>query len=60
MKAKGVEASDEDEDEDEEWVPDPSAIPFGPFLSLAAIETLVLGQLITRLLRLDDLMSIFT
>ncbi len=30
----------EAEQEEEEWVPDPTAIPFGPFLALAAAEIL--------------------
>ena len=30
--------------DDDDWVPDPHAVPFGPFLALGAIETLLWGQ----------------
>jgi len=32
------------EGDDEEWVPPPTAVPFGPFLVLAAIEQLLVGE----------------
>ena len=30
--------------DDEEWVPPPTAVPFGPFLVLGALEQLLLGE----------------
>lgn len=36
-------------DAEEEWTPDPHAIPFGPFLVLAALEQLLLGDAISGL-----------
>ena len=38
--SKADAGNDEDEDEDD-WVPPPTAVPFGPFLSLGAIATLL-------------------
>jgi leader peptidase (prepilin peptidase) / N-methyltransferase len=35
---------------EDEWVPGPTNIPFGPWLSLAAIEVLLVGPLFARLL----------
>ncbi|HVE83901.1 MAG TPA: prepilin peptidase [Myxococcales bacterium] len=36
------------EEEDDDWVPGPTNLPFGPWLSLAALELLLLGDLIAR------------
>ena len=36
----------EDGEEDDDWVPGPTNIPFGPWLSLAALELLLLSDLI--------------
>jgi len=38
------------EDEEDDWVPGPTNIPFGPWLSLAAIELLLLGPFLGRVL----------
>ncbi len=40
----GAAPVDADEDEDEEWVPPKNAVPFGPFLALAALEQLFVGD----------------
>jgi leader peptidase (prepilin peptidase) / N-methyltransferase len=32
-----------DDDEDDDWVPGPTNIPFGPWLSVAALEVMLLG-----------------
>lgn len=34
--------------QDEEWVPPPTAVPFGPFLALAALEHLFFGAALSR------------
>ena len=31
---------------DDDWVPPPHAVPFGPFLALAALEQLLVGALL--------------
>lgn len=36
--------ADADSDDEEEWVPPPTAVPFGPFLVLGALEQLLLGE----------------
>lgn len=41
-----------DEDE-EEWVPDDTAVPFGPFLILGAFETILWSDAVLHFLRLD-------
>ena len=43
-----AEHEDEDDDEDD-WTPPPHAVPYGPFLALAALQWLLLGDLLTRL-----------
>jgi len=40
----------EPEEEDDDWVPGPTNLPFGPWLSLAALELLFLGDLLARAL----------
>ncbi len=35
-------------EDDDDWVPDPHAVPFGPFLALGALETLFWGQDLVR------------
>jgi len=44
------EGSDEQEEEDDDWVPAPNSLPFGPWLSLAALELVFLGDVIARAL----------
>lgn len=41
--AAGTEAAETDDDDDD-WEPDPHHVPFGPFLALGAIETLLFGH----------------
>jgi prepilin signal peptidase PulO-like enzyme (type II secretory pathway) len=43
----------EAEPEEEEWVPDETAVPFGPFLLLGALETILWGDATLHLLHLD-------
>lgn len=38
---------------DDEWTPDPTAVPFGPFLVLGAFETLLWGEQLISALHLD-------
>jgi len=54
-KASGKKAASKSpsEEEEEEWVPDPTAIPWGPFLALAAAEVQYFPQL-TRLFELPS------
>jgi leader peptidase (prepilin peptidase) / N-methyltransferase len=40
----------EQEEDDDDWVPGPTNIPFGPWLSLAALELLLLGDLVASAL----------
>ena len=35
--------------EDDDWKPDPTAIPFGPFLSIGFLATIFVGELLTNL-----------
>ncbi|HEX5748702.1 MAG TPA: prepilin peptidase [Archangium sp.] len=42
-------AEDEEEEEDD-WEPGPTSIPFGPWLSLAALEVMLLGPLLREVL----------
>lgn len=42
---QGAEGERGDRDEEEEWKPDPSMIPFGPFLALGAAEILYYARL---------------
>jgi len=37
------------DDEDEDWVPPANAVPFGPFLALAALEQLFVGEWLASL-----------
>lgn len=46
----GTEGEDEDEDEDDDWVPGPTNIPYGPWLSLAALEVMLLGPWLREVL----------
>ncbi|HYO60038.1 prepilin peptidase [Archangium sp.] len=39
-----------DEDEEDDWVPGPTNIPFGPWLSLAALEVMLLGPWLREVL----------
>jgi leader peptidase (prepilin peptidase) / N-methyltransferase len=39
-----------EEEEEEDWVPGPTNIPFGPWLSLAALEVLLLGPWLSAVL----------
>ncbi len=41
--AGGTPATEEAEDEEDDWVPPKNAVPFGPFLALAAMEQLFVG-----------------
>ena len=36
-------------DEDDDWVPPANAVPFGPFLALAALEQLFAGEWLASL-----------
>lgn len=49
VPASEGEEENEDEDEDD-WVPGPTNLPFGPWLSLAALELLLLGPWLESLL----------
>ncbi|WP_047862941.1 prepilin peptidase [Archangium gephyra] len=40
----------EDEEEEDDWEPGPTSIPFGPWLSLAALEVMLLGPLLREVL----------
>ncbi|HYV49943.1 MAG TPA: prepilin peptidase [Myxococcaceae bacterium] len=40
----------EEEGDDDDWVPGPTNLPFGPWLSIAALELLFLGDAIARVL----------
>ena len=31
---------------DDDWVPPPHAVPFGPFLALAALEQMLIGAVV--------------
>ena len=42
-------------DDDEDWIPPPTAVPFGPFLILGALETLLWGGNLLHALGLDGL-----
>lgn len=42
--AGGETADKKGEDEEDDWVPPANAVPFGPFLSLAALEQLFVGD----------------
>jgi len=42
-----------DADDEEEWQPDPTAVPFGPFLVLGAFETLLWGEQLISALHLN-------
>ncbi len=52
-------ADDEEDDEDDDWVPGPTNIPFGPWLSLAALEVMLIGPWLSTVLPvpLDILMT---
>ncbi|MBS2030344.1 MAG: prepilin peptidase [Deltaproteobacteria bacterium] len=43
------------DDEEEDWVPPPTAVPFGPFLVLGALQALLWGDWVLHWLRLDQL-----
>jgi len=38
----------EHDPDEEDWVPPPHAVPFGPFLALAALEVLLAGDALYR------------
>lgn len=40
----------ENEEEEDDWEPGPTSIPFGPWLSLAALEVMLLGPLLREVL----------
>lgn len=44
--------TDEDDEEEDDWVPGPTNIPFGPWLSLAALELMLLGPWLRSVLPL--------
>jgi leader peptidase (prepilin peptidase)/N-methyltransferase len=52
-------ADGEEDDDDDDWVPGPTNIPFGPWLSLAALEVMLLGPWLSTVLPvpLDILMT---
>jgi leader peptidase (prepilin peptidase) / N-methyltransferase len=41
---------DDTDDEEDDWEPGPTSIPFGPWLSLAALEVMLLGPLLREVL----------
>lgn len=43
--------------DDDDWVPDPSAIPFGPFLVLGGLQAFFLGDWIAQALRWRDVVA---
>jgi leader peptidase (prepilin peptidase) / N-methyltransferase len=47
LAPSGESAEDEDDDD---WVPGPTNLPFGPWLSIAALELMFLGDVISRAL----------
>jgi leader peptidase (prepilin peptidase)/N-methyltransferase len=49
----------DDEEEEDDWVPGPTNIPFGPWLSLAALEVMLIGPWLSTVLPvpLDFLMT---
>lgn len=51
LEAKGKDGTEgEDEDEEDDWVPGPTNIPYGPWLSLAALEVMLLGPWLREVL----------
>ncbi|OJH35416.1 prepilin peptidase [Cystobacter ferrugineus] len=44
------EGEKEDDDEEDDWVPGPSNLPFGPWLSIAALEVMLLGPWLSAIL----------
>lgn len=56
---QGEGEEDDDHEEEDDWVPGPTNIPFGPWLSLAALEMMLLGPWLREVLPvpLDLLLS---
>ncbi len=54
-----AQAGSEEDEEEDDWVPGPTNIPFGPWLSLAALEVMLLGPWLSTVLPvpLDILMT---
>lgn len=48
----GAERTSEEADDEDDWVPGPTNIPFGPWLSLAALEVMLLGPWLREVLPL--------
>ena len=48
MHAAAVPAGGSHSASDDDWVPPPHAVPFGPFLALAALEQLLVGAFLTE------------
>ncbi|MCY1081146.1 prepilin peptidase [Archangium lansingense] len=46
----GNREEEEDEDEEDDWEPGPTSIPFGPWLSVAALEVMLLGPWLREVL----------
>ncbi len=49
LAKRGQEESAQKSAGEDDWTPPPHAVPYGPFLALAALQWLLLGDLLTRL-----------
>ena len=49
METPGLPATEAAADSDDDWVPPPHAMPYGPFLALAALENLLAHDAIARM-----------